>query len=51
MKGAVLCLVLWALPSSAFAASESSSVERLYSEWRFGEADRALATLDQGAPC
>ena len=45
MKGAILCLVLWALPSSALAASESASVERLYSEWRFGEADHALAML------
>jgi tetratricopeptide (TPR) repeat protein len=29
----------------ARAASESASVERLYSEWRFAEADRALAAL------
>jgi tetratricopeptide (TPR) repeat protein len=50
MKGAILCLVLWALPSSALAASESASVERLYSEWRFGEADHALAMLIKAHP-
>ncbi|HEY5283197.1 MAG TPA: hypothetical protein VIM14_10445, partial [Polyangia bacterium] len=38
-----LALVTRALP--ARAASESASVERLYSEWRFAEADRALAAL------
>jgi Flp pilus assembly protein TadD len=50
MKGAILCLVLWALPSSALSASESASVERLYSEWRFGEADHALAMLIKTHP-
>ncbi|HEX7507000.1 MAG TPA: tetratricopeptide repeat protein [Polyangia bacterium] len=38
-------LVLLAAPSAALAASEPASVDRLYSEWRFGEADRALAAL------
>ena len=32
---------------SARAASEPPSVERLYSEWRFDEADRALAALSK----
>jgi tetratricopeptide (TPR) repeat protein len=36
--------------SPAFAASESTSVEHLYSEWRFGEADRALAALVKAHP-
>jgi tetratricopeptide (TPR) repeat protein len=38
------------LVSPAFAASESASVEHLYSEWRFGEADRALAALVKAHP-
>jgi len=45
---AALALVAVALP--AHAASESASVERLYSEWRFGEADRALAALIKAHP-
>ena len=35
---------------SARAANESPNVERLYSEWRFGEADRALASLAKTHP-
>ena len=35
---------------SVFAASESASVEHLYSEWRFSEADRALAALIKSHP-
>jgi Flp pilus assembly protein TadD len=38
------------LVSPTFAASESASVEHLYSEWRFGEADRALAALVKAHP-
>ena len=43
-------LVLLAAPSPALAASESASVDHLYSEWRFGEADRALAALLKAHP-
>jgi tetratricopeptide (TPR) repeat protein len=44
MRTVVLAIsLLAALP--ARAASETPSVERLYSEWRFDEADRALAAL------
>jgi hypothetical protein len=34
----------------ALAGSESASVEHLYSEWRFGEADHALAALVKTHP-
>jgi hypothetical protein len=44
----VVKFFLLAVP--ALAASESASVERLYSEWRFGEADRALAALSKAHP-
>ena len=44
----VLCVLF--LSSTARAASESASVEHLYSEWRFGEADRALAALVKAHP-
>ena len=42
--------IILLLVSPAFAASESASVEHLYSEWRFGEADRALAALVKAHP-
>jgi tetratricopeptide (TPR) repeat protein len=38
------------LASPAFAANESASVEHLYSEWRFTDADRALAALVKAHP-
>jgi tetratricopeptide (TPR) repeat protein len=40
-----LALVALTLPRAALATSEVASVERLYSDWRFEEADRALAAL------
>jgi tetratricopeptide (TPR) repeat protein len=46
----LLLLALLALPEPARAASEAAAVERLYSEWRFGEADRALAALVKSRP-
>jgi tetratricopeptide (TPR) repeat protein len=46
-----LALVLGLLATQpARAASEGPSVERLYSEWRFDEADRALAALSRARP-
>jgi len=44
----VMAIFLFAAP--ALAASESTSVDRLYSEWRFSEADRALAALIKSHP-
>jgi Flp pilus assembly protein TadD len=38
------------LATPAVAGSESASVEHLYSEWRFEDADRALATLVKTHP-
>ena len=38
------------LAAPVLAASESASVEHLYSEWRFSEADRALAALIKAHP-
>ncbi|HEY5282905.1 MAG TPA: hypothetical protein VIM14_08960, partial [Polyangia bacterium] len=38
------------LAAPALAASESASVEHLYSEWRFSEADHALAALIKSHP-
>lgn len=35
---------------SARAANDSASVERLYSEWRFDEADRVLGALSKSHP-
>jgi tetratricopeptide (TPR) repeat protein len=43
------CLLLLAAPP-ARAASEVTGAERLYAEWRFDEADRALATLAKNHP-
>lgn len=43
-------LAVLAVSTSARAISESASVERLYSEWRFTEADRALAALVKNRP-
>jgi len=42
---ALSLLLLLVCAPAARAASESASVEHLYSEWRFSEADRALAAL------
>ncbi len=50
MKGAAFCLALLALPARATAAVDPPTVERLYSEWRFDEADRALAALAETHP-
>jgi tetratricopeptide (TPR) repeat protein len=50
MKAAALCLALLALPARVAAATDSPSIERLYSEWRFDEADRALAALAKAHP-
>jgi Flp pilus assembly protein TadD len=50
MRAWPLLLALFTLPSSAYAASEASSVEHLYVEWRFEEADRALAALVKAHP-
>lgn len=50
MKAAVLCAAGLALPGAAFAAGEAAGVERLYSDWRFEEADRALAALEKAHP-
>jgi hypothetical protein len=36
--------------SPVFAAGDPTSVDRLYSEWRFSEADRALAALIKSHP-
>lgn len=43
-------LALALVPFRAFAAGDSMTVERLYSEWRFAEADRALAALVKAHP-
>ena len=50
MRTAVLWLLALALPRAGLAAGEAASVERLYSEWRFEEADRALAALVKAHP-
>jgi Flp pilus assembly protein TadD len=50
MKRVLLALCLVFTSSQAVAASESATVERLYSEWRFAEADRALAALSKAHP-
>ena len=51
MKRAILWLALLATaPAPVLAASDTPSVERLYSEWRFEEADRALAGLAKAHP-
>ncbi len=49
MRWVVLALGLLAA-LSARAGSEPPSVGRLYSEWRFDEADRALAALSKSRP-
>ncbi len=46
----LLCLALLAISPAVRAASEPATVEHLYSEWRFGEADRALAALVKTHP-
>ena len=43
-------MVMLVRAPSVFAAGESASVDRLYSEWRFSEADRALAALSKAHP-
>jgi tetratricopeptide (TPR) repeat protein len=43
-------LLALALPSSARAGGEAAAVERLYDDWRFAEADRALAALLKSHP-
>jgi len=50
MKVAPLLLALLVFPVPLAAATESPSVERLYSEWRFEAADRALAALAKAHP-
>ena len=50
MKPAVLGLLFLVLPASAHAASEAVGVERLFTEWRFAEAERALAALVKARP-
>ncbi len=50
MRTVALAFVLLSGVPSALAASESASVERLFSEWRFDEADRALAALAKNHP-
>jgi len=45
-----LLVVALLLPRAAVAAGEATSVERLYSEWRFEEAGRALAALVKAHP-
>ena len=50
MKRALLALCFVCTSSRAVAANESATVERLYSEWRFAEADRALAALSKAHP-
>lgn len=49
MRTAVLAMLLLTTPP-ARAANDAPSVERLYSEWRFDEADRALAALGKAHP-
>jgi tetratricopeptide (TPR) repeat protein len=49
MKGLALAVGLLA-SLSARAGNEPASVERLYSEWRFDEADRALTALGKNHP-
>jgi len=44
-----ILLLLVGAPS-VVSASDSANVEHLYSEWRFGEADRALAALVKAHP-
>lgn len=41
---------LWCSPLLAGTPNEVPSVERLYAEWRFDEADRALAVLSKAHP-
>jgi tetratricopeptide (TPR) repeat protein len=43
-------IALWGAPVSAAAVNEAPGVERLYAEWRFDEADRALALLSRAHP-
>jgi tetratricopeptide (TPR) repeat protein len=50
MRVLALVVCLLGVVPSARASSESASVERLYSEWRFDEADRALSTLSKSHP-
>jgi tetratricopeptide (TPR) repeat protein len=50
MKALLATLVWLALSTPARTTSESASVERLYSEWRFEEADRMLAALVKAHP-
>jgi tetratricopeptide (TPR) repeat protein len=50
MRATALFLAVLAVPLPASAASEAMAVERLYSEWRFEEADRALAALVKAHP-
>ncbi len=47
-RWACALLLLW--PAVARAALDGPTVERLYSEWRFEEADRALAALRAAHP-
>jgi tetratricopeptide (TPR) repeat protein len=50
LPAASLLVAALLLPGAAFAAGEALSVERLYAEWRFPEADRALAALAKAHP-
>jgi tetratricopeptide (TPR) repeat protein len=50
MRARWLLLVVFAWPARVLGASEAATVERLYSEWRFEEADRALAALVKSHP-
>jgi len=50
MKAAWAWLAVLLAAPSARAAGEAAGVERLYSEWRFEEADRALAALVKAHP-
>lgn len=50
MRRGMAFLAVALTPFCALAASESATVERLYSEWRFAEADRALAALVKAHP-
>ena len=50
MRVATFLLAALVVPARLFAATEAPSVERLYSEWRFEEADGALAAQVKAHP-
>jgi tetratricopeptide (TPR) repeat protein len=50
MSALVPMLALLAVSGGARVASDAANVEHLYSEWRFADADRALAALVKSRP-